>query len=357
MDDRDLQFIQDQIGYTFKNSDLLQQAFVRRSYSKENGGGDNEVLEFIGDKALDICVIIYLIAEYGHMADEAAGFSSDDDWNEFFCDLDEGELTDLKRKLVEKKMLSHRIDTLGLSDFLIMGNGDIQNNISQQSSVKEDLFEAIIGAVTLDSHWNMDEIQSTVDVMLDPESELNTTDSENYVQLIQDWVQKKHGSIPLSRYENLSYSTSWRIPFGGVSQRFDIGKVDYLSLKHCCYLIIDNHLPIFRGFGTSRNAARKGACETAYHYLEHNHLILSIKDEIEDPNKDDAINQLEILARRDYFELPTYEFTESHDNDGNPVWDCNCNIPSLNASFHARSSSKKDAKKAAAFSMLQHVLR
>lgn len=36
---------------------LLQQAFIRRSYSKEKGGQDNEILEFIGDKALDLAVI------------------------------------------------------------------------------------------------------------------------------------------------------------------------------------------------------------------------------------------------------------------------------------------------------------
>ena len=57
MEQKDLVFIQDQIGYHFQNTDLLQQAFVRRSYSKEYGGEDNEVLEFIGDKVLDLIVI------------------------------------------------------------------------------------------------------------------------------------------------------------------------------------------------------------------------------------------------------------------------------------------------------------
>ena len=52
MEKNDFIFIQDQIAYNFKNLDLLQQAFVRRSYAKENGGEDNEVLEFIGDKVV-----------------------------------------------------------------------------------------------------------------------------------------------------------------------------------------------------------------------------------------------------------------------------------------------------------------
>ena len=49
MDNQDLEHIQQVIGYRFQNWDLLQQAFVRRSYSEENGGENNEVLEMIHD--------------------------------------------------------------------------------------------------------------------------------------------------------------------------------------------------------------------------------------------------------------------------------------------------------------------
>ena len=52
MDNQDLEHIQQVIGYRFQNWDLLQQAFVRRSYSEENGGENNEVLEFIGDSPI-----------------------------------------------------------------------------------------------------------------------------------------------------------------------------------------------------------------------------------------------------------------------------------------------------------------
>lgn len=60
--------VQGQIGYDFKNLDLLQQAFTRRSYTAENGGENNEVLEFIGDKALDFMVVKLLIQKYGYLA-------------------------------------------------------------------------------------------------------------------------------------------------------------------------------------------------------------------------------------------------------------------------------------------------
>ena len=57
------EMVQGQIGYKFKNIDLLNQAFTRRSYTEENGGENNEILEFIGDKALDLAVVKVLVSK------------------------------------------------------------------------------------------------------------------------------------------------------------------------------------------------------------------------------------------------------------------------------------------------------
>ena len=62
MTNQDLENIKKLIGYGFgleyeEFDSLLQQAFIRKSYSREKGGQNNEVLEFIGDKALDIAVV------------------------------------------------------------------------------------------------------------------------------------------------------------------------------------------------------------------------------------------------------------------------------------------------------------
>ena len=82
-----------------------------------------------------------------------------------------------------------------------------------------------------------------------------------------------------------------------------------------------------------------------------------MKDEISNPRKEDAINQLEILSRRGYFPIPSYVFAESHDDNGNPVWQCSCTIEDCEHISKAVSSSKKDAKKEAALEMLNFVLR
>ena len=113
MDEKEIKFIQDQIGYTFKNQELLVQAFTRRSYSMENGGQDNEVLEFIGDKALDFVVVKQLSEEFGHYSKKYQNWEKrgkTEETGTFISDLDEGELTEIKKQLVQKNTLADAID-------------------------------------------------------------------------------------------------------------------------------------------------------------------------------------------------------------------------------------------------------
>lgn len=205
----DLEEIQNTIGYKFANGDLLQQAFIRRSYSEENGGQNNEVLEFIGDKALDLAVIRVMMEKFGQ-------FTDDKEWSEFKLRnpkyfqtrLKEGNFTDIKKDLVEKKALAKSMNDLGFQTQLLMGKGDVLNDVQEQDSVKEDLFESIVGAVALDSNWDMDAITGVVERMIDFDAYFNNEEDENqnYVGLIQTWFQKRLWLTKLS----LSRS-KWRL--------------------------------------------------------------------------------------------------------------------------------------------------
>lgn len=340
--------VQGQIGYDFKNLSLLKQAFTRKSYTEEHGGENNEVLEFIGDKALDFAVVRLLVERFGTFVDENSAGT-------FSCDCDEGELTEYKAKMVQKKTLARRIDELQFADHLIMGKSDITNNINKEMSVKEDLFEAILGAVALDCNWDFGVIQSVVEIMLEPDSMLEDNSETNYVRLIQEW-QAKDNLIPFYKYKEESYTSIWYMREGNtIYQNFPLG-YNYTRLKYHCYLKLRDAFPAFCGFGASKNEARIEACRLAYGYLESNDYLFSIRDEIENPNKDDAINQLEILARRGYFSVPTYDFKQTYDKDGNPIWKSVCHIAEESKTFSAKASSKKDAKKSAAYKMLKYVL-
>ena len=149
--------IEQQIGYEFENRTLLQQAFTRKSYTAEtHDGNNNEVLEFLGDKVLDLIVVKALSEYYGDVNDR----------NEYESEYAEGKLTEIKKRLVESKMLAKRIDELGFAEYLIMGKGDKKNNVQNDTHVKEDLFEAILGAVAIDSGWDIDAMQDAVEMML-----------------------------------------------------------------------------------------------------------------------------------------------------------------------------------------------
>lgn len=325
MNDNDFREIESVIGYEFKNKYLLQQAFIRKSYSQEHGGENNEVLEFIGDKILDVKVVELLAYKYGEV-------NSDD---EYESDYSEGKLTNLKKKLVEKKMLASRIDSLGLIDYLIMGKGDIEQGVEDSPSVKEDLFEAIIGAVAIDSDFDYDVLDDVINLILDPDYYLDNDfdDSNNYVNLVQEWSLKENGTLPEYSYrESYNY---W-----------------YCTL----YLEIKGYNRTFSSQGDSKAEARMNAAEKAYDYLIEYDLLFTIKDEIEDPSFEMAINQLQELAQKGYFSIPEYEFEEEYDNNGNPIWKCNCIIRERDNYWWSKSSSKKIAKKNAAWSMLKDIL-
>ncbi|MBE5905292.1 MAG: hypothetical protein E7277_00670 [Lachnospiraceae bacterium] len=350
--------VQNQIGYEFKNSLLLRQAFVRRSYSSENGGENNEILEFIGDTVLSAAVMRYLTTKYGndlHIQDKIPkAFRVSQEPEEFHCEKSEGELTSIKQKLVEKKTLAMRIDELGFKEFLIMGKGDIELNMAEQASVKEDLFEAILGAVALDTNYDYEIIQNVAEIMLRPDSIVDNGEEADYVRLIYEW-DEAFGSIPYFRYKNEQYNIN-NPRIQGLIEVPPQGTYNNTNANYSCEMFIRNDLPRFKSYGLSKNEARKNACKLAYSYLQKNDLLLTIRDEIEEPSFDMAINQLEILARRGYFSLPKYEYAEFHDKDGNPIWRVECRIDKVDATFETESSSKKQAKKEVAFEMLKYVL-
>lgn len=322
------------IGYEFKNWHLLQQAFIRRSFSKENGGENNEVLEFIGDKVLDLVVIQFLDDEYGSI--------TSGEWNEYHSEKSEGKLTELKKKLVDKTMLAHRIDILGLNEFLLMGKGDEKQCVQYEPSVMEDLFEAIIGAVAIDSNYNMAKLYEVVRVMLNPLRYIyNGFDMDvlNYVGEVQYWQQCYNGELP--RYDY------WSNGDGGFTCRITISNPEN-----------DWGTIYFDSEGANKAESRMNAAEDAYNYLDENGYLEEdedFKDIVGEADEERAVEQLNELATKDYIATPKYTFEESYDEDGNPAWECTCEIDGYEDCFTNCASSKKEAKKLSAYEMLLYV--
>ena len=324
MTDYELMLIQEGLEYKFNEQKLLRQAFTRKSYSEEgNGAHHNEVLEFYGDKALEFIVMKKLSFYYSEKNRNGKYVSS----------KTEGELTEIKKRLICKKMLAHRIDKLGFAEYLLMGKGDIGQNAQNIDSVKEDLFEAIVGAVAIDSDWDVQTLEELIDVMLNVEHYLDDdfNEDENYVDIIQEWCQKKYKQLP--EYNFFEYETGF-----------------------VCELYLTSNSECFEGWGSSKREARMSAAIEAYEYLkEENELILPI-DEVGTPDIDKAINQLQELYQKGYINKPCYEFTETHDENGNPIWHCECYLEGIDTYYWIRSSSKKQGKKRVAYDMLCDII-
>ena len=91
MNNINMDFVQKQIEYQFRNEKLLRQAFTRKSYSEEKGGAyHNEVLEFYGDKVLDFIVIRKFSYRFGELTRNG----------KYSSEKNEGQLTELKKKIV-----------------------------------------------------------------------------------------------------------------------------------------------------------------------------------------------------------------------------------------------------------------
>ena len=226
--------------------------------------------------------------------------------------------------------------------FITINQSDIDNRVYENASVKEDLFEAILGAVAIDCNWDMKELTHVVDQMLQP----NLSEEDvNYISELQSWSQKKYGVLPV--YDMKPYNTAhWYIP-GFI---YDMSRNYHLSVNpaYIAYLKVNGVQETILGFGNTQSEARQDVARYALKILEDRDLLFSMNDEIENPSRDMAINQLEILSRRGYFVLPEYSFEETYDDDGNPVWSCTVSIPETSVKFLAESSSKKDAKSVSA---------
>ena len=129
-------FLEQTIGYTFRDSSILREALTHSSYSNELKAKKklapcNERLEFLGDSILSSVVSEYLYFTYP--------------------DLPEGELTQRRKAVVQSVALASYARKIGLGQYLLLGNGEEKGNGRERQSTLENAFEALIAAIYLDS--------------------------------------------------------------------------------------------------------------------------------------------------------------------------------------------------------------
>lgn len=130
----DFSLLEKKLGVSFKNKDLLIQAFTHRSYLNENPDfklSHNERLEFLGDAVLEHIVTEYLFLSYP--------------------DKTEGELTAWRASLVNSKILSEIGKELGFGDYILLSQGEKKGeNGKSRQYILANTMEAFIGSLYLD---------------------------------------------------------------------------------------------------------------------------------------------------------------------------------------------------------------
>ncbi|MDR3626040.1 MAG: ribonuclease III [Ignavibacteriaceae bacterium] len=167
------------IGFSIKNRSYFVQALMHRSFLENNSGYavSNERMEFLGDSVLNLTVAEYLFDE--------------------FPDKDEGFLTKVRAKLVNRIALAEAAERINLADFLLISK-NLSNNFQNGSrTVLADALEAVIGACYLDN--GLKAAQAFIErILVDP----NIKDGvylidENFKSQLLEYAQANHMENPI----------------------------------------------------------------------------------------------------------------------------------------------------------------
>jgi ribonuclease III len=130
--------LEQELGITFENKELLTQAFLHRSYLNEHTGitlGHNERLEFLGDAVLELAVTDHLYHAYPGQP--------------------EGELTAFRAALVNTYSISDAARALGFEDYLLLSKGESKDTGKARAYILANTYESFIGALYLDQGYGM----------------------------------------------------------------------------------------------------------------------------------------------------------------------------------------------------------
>ena len=153
------------IGYTFKNKDLIIQAFTHSSQVNEqkiNKKPDYERLEFLGDAVLEMISSAFLYKTYP--------------------DKKEGEMSKIRASLVCEPALAYCSEQLELKKYIQLGKGEEATGGRNKESIIADVMEAVIGALYLDG--GIEESKRFIDnyVLTNADSMQMFSDSKSILQ-------------------------------------------------------------------------------------------------------------------------------------------------------------------------------
>ncbi|WP_313502058.1 ribonuclease III [Kaistella carnis] len=165
-------------GFAVQNINLYREAFSLKTSSKHKQSKNYERLEFLGDSVLGTIISCHLFATYP--------------------DANEGYLTQMKSKIVNRKNLNKLGTELNLVKFL-----QNEPTTSLSENIAGNLFESLVGALYLDLDYEICK-KIVLDRLLTP-SEINKLENKivSYKGLLLEWSQKKKVVIKYETCEEM----------------------------------------------------------------------------------------------------------------------------------------------------------
>jgi ribonuclease III len=217
------------LGFRPGNLRLYEIAFIHRSASFTLSDGkkvNNERLEYLGDAVLDAILSDFLF--------------------EKFPDANEGFLTKIRSRIVNREILNQLAVSMGINKILI-------SNVSSSHPTKNlygDAFEALIGSVFLDKGFKKTKklfLKNVLNKYLDL-NVIVSTDTD-YKSLVFEWVQKNKSNLIFTYNEEYDFNLKKSV----FSTVLSIDKVE-----------------LGQGHGSSKKEAEQEAASMAWKRLKDN---------------------------------------------------------------------------------------
>ena len=165
-----------EIGYRFKNRELLKLAMTHASHSSQN----NERLEFLGDAVLELFSSAYLYEKFPRQG--------------------EGFLTKRRAEIVCEASLARWARSVRLGEHILLGKSELLNGGTRKSSILSDAAEAVIGAVYLDSgERDAKQLVEKILAFIDANVQNDTADAKSALQVLL----QRNGNVDI-RYETVN---------------------------------------------------------------------------------------------------------------------------------------------------------
>lgn len=216
-------------GFKPGNLKLYEVAFIHRSATFTLPDGkriNNERLEYLGDSVISTVLSDFLF--------------------EKFPDANEGFMTKIRSRIVNREILNQLALSMGINKILISNI----NSLHQTKNLYGDALEALIGSVFIDKGYKKTKkilIKNILNKYLDLESVI-VTDSD-YKSLVFEWVQKNKSNLVFTYKEEYDFNLKKSV----FSTTLIIDKTEYGT-----------------GHGSSKKEAEQEAASQAWKRLKDN---------------------------------------------------------------------------------------